>query len=292
MAARLVAAIETGGTKLLARICGVEDVKPVAEGKWATRSADEAANDLVDFLSPLKSDLAAIGMAAFGPLIVDPDSPHYGQMLATTKPGWTGSNLRKQLEDRLGVPVIVDTDVNAAAIAEQEAGAGEGLPNIAYVTVGTGIGAGFAQRGQTLKGSLHPEAGHLPLIRWESDQFPSICPFHQNCAEGLVSGPALTRRLGDIRDLADDPALMALVADYLGQLAASLVMAWSPDRIVWGGGVIVSTQIVEAIQQRLRAALNDYGVGPAVGRPGFCVQAKLENAGLDGAMLMARREGE
>lgn len=288
MSDRLVAGIETGGTKILARICDSEDGRPIADGKWATGSADEAAHDLIGFLSEAGADLAAIGIAAFGPLIVDPDSSDYGKMLATNKPGWTGSNLRAQLEAAIGVPVVVDTDVNAAALAEQAIGAGDALPSIAYVTVGTGIGAGLAVRGHTLKGALHAEGGHLPIVRRTGDDFPSVCSFHANCAEGLVSGPALHKRLGQGRNLADDLEVMELVADYLGQLAATLVLAWSPHRIVWGGGAISTTPIIPEIEQAMRDALGGYGVGDAAYQPGFCVAASLENAGLEGALLVAR----
>lgn len=283
-----MAAIETGGTKILAKLCSVGG-EILATGRWDTSSADRATSDLLQFLTDIPQDsrLAGVGMAAFGPLIVEPESPEYGTMLETTKPGWTGSNLRESLAAQLKVPVIVDTDVNAAAIAEQSLGAGEGLMSVAYVTVGTGIGCGLAIEGRSLKGALHSEAGHLPVIRLPGDDFPSICPFHRHCAEGLVSGPAVRARLGDGRDLADDPDSLDLVADYLGQLGASLVMAWSPHRIVWGGGVVTSSGLVPHIQHRLVAALGGYGAGPAVGRPGFCAPARLENAGLEGALLMA-----
>jgi fructokinase len=290
MAKGLIAGIETGGTKILARICAAEGGETIAERRWETGSADQAAADLGDFLSDLPdgSRLLAVGLAAFGPLVVDPDSPDWGRSLATPKPGWEGANLRAALQDRLGVPVAADTDVNAAAIAEQKLGAGGGLPSIAYVTVGTGIGAGLAVCGQSLKGALHPEAGHLQLVRRPGDQAPSTCPFHANCAEGLAAGPAVHRRLGEGRDLADDRATMDLVADYLGQLAAALVLAWSPHRIVWGGGVITGAPLLPLIQDKLRKTLGSYGVGDAVERPDFCVPAALENAGLEGALLMAQ----
>lgn len=290
MSQQLVAGVETGGTKLLARICTL-DGQAVAERRWQTGSADQAMSDLLPFLTalPAGSRLGAIGLAAFGPLIVDPASPDHGLMLATTKPGWTGSNLRQSLEARLGVPVAVDTDVNAAAIAEQQSGAGRGLASVAYVTVGTGIGCGLAVNGQSLKCALHAEAGHLPVIRLAGDDFPSTCRFHPHCAEGLAAGPAVRRRLGEGRDLADDPAVVELVADYLGQLGASLVLAWSPHRMIWGGGVVAATAMVPQIERQLRSALGGYGVGPAAAEPGFCVPARLEHAGLEGALLIARR---
>lgn len=286
MSAKLLGAIETGGTKILARICEPDSGETVAEGRWETGSAEQAADDLTAFLSG--KPLAAIGIAAFGPLIVDPASPHFGRMLATPKPGWTDSNLRSILEKRLGVPVAVDTDVNAAAVAEQILGAGQGCSSVAYVTVGTGIGAGLAIEGKSLKGALHPEAGHLLLKRRPDDEVASGCPFHADCAEGLVAGRAIRERLGEGRALADHPAVAELVADYLGQLAAALVLTWSPHRIVWGGGVIANASLEMRIGAAMRNCLGGYGVGAAVNDAGFCARATLRDAGLEGALLMAR----
>lgn len=288
---RLLAGIETGGTKILARICEIDSGRTVAEDRWETGSPEKAIDDLAGFLTELPDGaaLAGVGLAAFGPLIVDPAASDYGRMLATSKPGWTGSNLRSELERRMGVPVSVDTDVNAAAIAEQQLGAGEGLPSVAYVTVGTGIGAGLAIDGKSLKGALHPEVGHLRLTRLPGDEMASTCPFHADCAEGLVSGRAVRSRLGEGRSLVDDVAVIEIVAAYLGQLAAALVLAWSPHRIVWGGGVIGAAPLTDLIGSNLREALGGYGVGAAVTRPDFCVPAALEHAGLEGALLMARQ---
>ena len=168
-------------------------------------------------------------------------------------------------------------------------GAGEGLHSVAYITVGTGIGAGLAINGKSLTGSMHPEGGHLPVIRYPGDEMASVCPFHVNCAEGLVSGPALKRRLGEGLTLWDDPHVQKLVVHYLGQLGASLVLAWSPHRIVWGGGAIADLPLVPRIEQAMRSIINDYGVGPAFEHPGFCVPAALKDAGLEGAMIMARQ---
>ena len=291
MSRRLIAGIETGGTKLLARICDEASGEALAEDRWATTSPEAAAGDLADFLSSNSAagELVAIGIAAFGPLIIDPASPDYGQMQSTTKPGWTGSNLRTELSERLRVPVCIDSDVNAAAIAEQAIGAGSGLANVAYVTVGTGIGAGLAIDGQSLKGAMHPEAGHLQVRRQPGDEMRSVCTFHSNCVEGLASGPAIRKRLGEGRDLGEQPEIVELVATYLGQLGAALVLSWSPHRIVWGGGIINATPLVHLIEDKLRAALGGYGAGPALEKPGFCAQAQLQNAGLEGSLLLARR---
>lgn len=291
MVEQLIAGIETGGTKILARITDLNG-KVVADGRWATGTPIIALQNLANFLLTETdgAELAAIGIASFGPLVTDPSSPHYGLMLTTTKPGWSGSNLRADLAARFNLPVIVDSDVNAAALAEQAVGAADGLPSVAYVTVGTGIGAGLAINGRSLIGVMHPEAGHLPLNRERGDEMPSVCRFHENCAEGLVSGPALRQRLGEGRKLSDDPLVQDLAVQYLGQLAASLVLAWSPHRIVWGGGAISEADLSSRIEEAMRIALNDYGVGSAAAKPGFCLPAVLNDAGLEGALMMARQQ--
>ena len=277
-------AIETGGTKLLARL--VQGDAIVAEQRWATTTPEAAEAALLAFAG--HTPLAGAGIAAFGPIVVDPAAPDYGQVLATPKSGWTGANLRAGLERALGVPVAVDTDVNAAALAEAAAGAGRGCPSLAYVTVGTGIGAGLARDGRTLAGALHPEMGHVPVLRFEGDATSSACPFHASCAEGMAAGPALQRRL-DGRALEDSPADFAAVADYLGQFFATIVLAWSPHRIVVGGGVMDVAGLRDAAGERMRAALGGYGVGSAAVQPAFIRPAALEHAGLEGALILARQ---
>src|SRR5262245_15476882 len=103
----VVAGVETGGTKILARVCALDDGETIGERRWETAAADQAAAEVAAFLSTMLPSyrLVAVGMAAFGPLIVNPASPKFGEMLATTKPGWTGSNLRAALEAELNVPV-------------------------------------------------------------------------------------------------------------------------------------------------------------------------------------------
>lgn len=282
-------AIETGGTKLLARMLHGDAVS--AEARWPTTTPEAAQAELLDFVEttlPIGAKLTAAGMAAFGPIIVDPAAANYGEMLATPKPGWAGANLRAALERRLRVPVAVDTDVNAAALAEQHSGAGQGCNSLAYVTVGTGIGAGLARSDHTLGGALHPEMGHVPVLRFEGDATPSACPFHASCAEGMAAGPAVQARLAG-RRLDEVPEAFAAVADYLGQLFATIVLAWSPHRIVAGGGVLAVPGLRDSAAKRMIAALGGYGVGDAALAPGFICAPMLEHAGLEGALILAHR---
>jgi fructokinase len=115
-----------------------------------------------------------------------------------------------------------------------------------------------------------------------------VCPFHQNCAEGLTAGPAIARRLGINRTLSSEPTIFDLVAGYLGELAASLVLCWSPERIIWGGGVMATPGLLERLQGFLEQTLAGYGVGAAVLTRDFCALPALVDSGLEGALLMAR----
>ena len=277
-------AIETGGTKILARLVRGDTV--IAEQRWPTTTPQAAEAALLAFAGDWA--VSGIGIAAFGPIVVDPEAANYGEVLATPKPGWAGANLRATLSDRLGAPAAVDTDVNLAAVAEQLKGAGQDCASVAYVTVGTGIGAGLARDGRTLIGALHPEMGHVPVLRLAGDEAASGCPFHSSCAEGLAAGPGVQLRMNG-RKLEDSPSDFAAVADYIGQLFATVVLAWTPHRIVAGGGVLGVPGLREAATARMAVALGGYGVGTAVNAAGFVTAPLLEHAGLDGALILAKQ---
>ena len=246
--------------------------------------------DIGDSLEKALTDnrhFSGIGIATFGPVTLDPAAPDYGRLLATPKHGWSGFDLLGELRARFNAPVVIDTDVNTAALAEQQNGAGHGLPCVAYVTVGTGIGGGLSCDGKVLHGSMHPEIGHIRLRRRESDNVASACPFHDDCAEGLASGAAIATRLASPASLADSPATLALIADYLGELLATLTLAWSPHRIVLGGGVSKTAGLHNMVAEAMRHVLGNYGAAAAA-RSDFVVAPHFADSGLEGALLMAR----
>jgi fructokinase len=285
---RAYAGVELGGTKILCRV-QAEEGPILSAGRFATSTPAQAVADigacLREGVGP--RTLVALGVASFGPIRLDPAAPDFGCILATPKPGWSGFALRAALRAQFDVPLGIDTDVNAAAIAEQRLGAGRGLKAVAYVTVGTGIGAGLVLAGQTLKGALHPEAGHLRLRRRPGDTVPSSCPFHEDCAEGLAAGPAVARRLGDAAALAADRATFALIAAYLGDLCASLALSWSPQRILLGGGVLATEGLLTATAAAMRLSLGGY-LPEFAAAPGYLAPPQLADPGLEGALHLAR----
>ena len=281
----IFAAIETGGTKILARLF-TADGTVLAEGRWPTRDGDAAIEDLIPFIGGHGAP-AAIGMSAFGPIITDRSSPDFGEIMPTTKAGWTGSNLARALTDRFGCPIAIDTDVGGAALAEARIGAGQGFDPVAYVTVGTGIGGGLYFRCATYQGVVAPEIGHTLIQRAPGDDAPSICAYHTHCAEGLASGPAVRARLGT-RQLVDTPDVRALVAGYITQLLFSLTLSWAPARFVIGGGVTLGTGIADEVRALFPAQVGGFGAGHRALADDYIVPAQLANAGLEGAAIMAR----
>src|SRR5207302_3179878 len=121
-------------------------------------------------------ELAAIGVGSFGPIDLNPASATYGYITTTPKSGWKDTNIVGTLQDRLGVPVAFDTDVNAAALGEYRWGAAQGSDPSVYITVGTGIGGGIYVNGAQLHGLIHPEMGHIQLPWLDHGDFSGMCP--------------------------------------------------------------------------------------------------------------------
>ena len=196
---QLYGAIEAGGTKFVcAAARDVDDT--VTETRIPTTTPARTLRDVTEFFAAAAAELGrfdAFGIASFGPVDLNRASPTFGQILATPKPGWSHTDLVTPLAQQFECPVRIDTDVNAAALAEASRGSGDLFGTLVYVTVGTGIGGGAIVNGETLKGLLHPEMGHTRVVRDARDvDFPGICPFHGDCLEGLASGSAIVARYG------------------------------------------------------------------------------------------------
>ena len=262
---KLFGAIEAGGTKFVCA-AGSDPHDLAAETRIATTTPVATLAAAVDFFDGVVAEhgaLAAVGIAAFGPVDLKPASPTFGRLLATPKSGWAAADLVAPFAQRFGCPVAIDTDVNAAALAEALHGAGRNCGTVVYVTVGTGIGGGVAVDGRTLKGSLHPEMGHIRVLRHARDRdFAGICPFHGDCLEGLASGPAIEARYGAPLDrLPRDHEAVRVIGYYLGQLATSIVLLLAPERVIFGGGVMNAEPVLHEIRAACANLLNGYA-GP------------------------------
>jgi fructokinase len=257
--------IETGGSKWQCAVGSAPDDLRANE-TLPTTTPKETIDRVVAFFER-EGPVEAIGIGSFGPLDGKVSSPTWGHITTTPKPGWAHADVGQEIRRRLSVPVVFDTDVNAAAFGEHLWGAAQGLDTFCYITVGTGIGGGGMARGKLLHGLVHPEFGHMRIPHdLEADPFPGVCPYHGDCWEGLASGLAIEARWGrSAVDLAGDEAVWELEARYLALGLVCVICVLSPERIVLGGGVMSAPGLLPLIRREIGALMNGYLDNPAVG---------------------------
>lgn len=287
---RLIGAIEAGGTKFVLALARA-DGTVLARGRIDTISPAVTFGEMQAFFrqaSAAHGPIAAFGVGSFGPFDNDPASPTYGSITTTPKTGWPEANFPAALAE-FGVPVICDTDVNAAALGEWQAGAGRGCGLIAYTTVGTGIGTGLVRDGHPLGGFSHYEIGHVPVERLPGDTFAGACRVHHDCAEGMASGTAIRERWGE--ELKGEERI-ELIAGYLAQLAAVLMLTHMPERLIFGGWVMQVPGLIEALRKAAVVRFADYIHSPHLdpGLERYIVTPGLGNdAGITGAIELGRQ---
>jgi fructokinase len=255
--APLIAGVELGGTKVNCILASgpdrIEDEVriPTTDPQATLAAVEETLERWQGF--------AAIGIASFGPISIDHHAGDYGHITSTPKPGWAGTDVARRLARRFGVPTGFHTDVVGAALAEARWGAGRGIEDLAYVTIGTGVGVGMIAGGKPVDGLTHAELGHIRPVRFVGDDWIGACPFHGACVEGLVAGPAIRARTGTAAEElpADDPAWDG-VAHGIAQLLHTLVLTGVPRRIVVGGGVMSEGHLFPRVRTAMVASLAGY----------------------------------
>lgn len=284
--------IEAGGTKFVCGFgTGPHDLHRI---EFPTTSPQGTIHTAVAFFR--QHNPRALGVASFGPIDLDPASPRYGFITTTPKEPWRNVDLAGELRRALDIPIAFDTDVNGAALGEARWGAAQGLPDVVYLTVGTGIGGGAIAAGRLVHGLIHPEMGHLFIPRDSSDPFEGCCPSHGVCWEGLASGTAIARRWGQpAHTLPSGHPAWALEAKYLALGLANIICTLSPRRVILGGGVLRHSDLLPMVQHNLTRLLNGYLQSPAIldGIDSYVVAPLLgANAGVLGAIALAQTIGD
>ena len=292
---QLFGGIEGGGTKF---ICAVgtspDDIR--REIRIPTTTPEETLAGAILFFQQAEVDfgrLSALGVASFGPVDPRPDSPTYGHILPTPKPGWTDADIVGTLRSAFDIPIGFDTDVNGAALGEWTWGAAQGLDTFIYLTIGTGVGGGAMVNGKLLHGLLHPEMGHIMIPHdKDRDPFEGACPFHKDCFEGLASGPAMEKRWGQKAETLplDHPA-WELEAHYVALALVNYITTLSPQRIIIGGGVGGREELLSLIRKNVQMILNGYVQSPAITEKidEYTVPPGLGGrSGMLGAMALAK----
>ncbi len=284
-------AIEAGGTKFVVAV-GNENGEVLERASFPTTSPDETMKETIAFFKD--KDVETIGLGCFGPIDPDKNSPTYGYITTTPKPGWANYNIVGVLAEAFpDMPIGFDTDVNGACLGEAYFGAAKGLDSALYLTIGTGIGGGAIVEGNLVHGLLHPEMGHMVMNVREDDPYKGKCPYHGTCFEGMAAGPAIEERWGKKgNELPADHPAWDLEAWYIAQALAIYVLTLSPKKIILGGGVMHKKQLFPQIHKYLQERLNgyiqkdeittdkikDYVVYPGLG----------DNAGICGALALAK----
>jgi fructokinase len=260
----MLTGIELGGTKIVvlrARGRSIENRETIP-----TTAPAETLGAAVSILERWHGEVpfAAMGIASFGPLRLDRSAADFGMMLLTPKAGWEGADIFGTLTAPFDCPAAIDTDVNGAALAELRWGAGaQGeVPSdsLCYITIGTGVGGGFAFNGRTVHGAMHPEIGHIRVPRAAGDAFAGSCPFHGDCIEGLISGPALATRFG-VPAHAADPTDRRWndVASDLAHLVSTILLSTAARQVLIGGGVGMGRpDLLDRVRREVVAQLAGY----------------------------------
>lgn len=293
----LLGGIEAGGTKMVCAV-STEEGRLLERVVIPTKTPETTIPPMIDFFKQWQP--AALGIGSFGPVNLNKASAAYGHIMKTPKKEWAHYDLLGAFRDGLKIPAEIDTDVNAAALAEVTWGAAKGCNTAIYITVGTGVGVGVYCNGGLLHGLVHPEAGHILISRRRDDPFAGCCPFHDNCLEGLASGPAIEQRWGRPGgELADRDEVWELEADYIGQAVTNYILTYSPQRVILWGGVMHQQRLFPMVRARVREMLGGYvqheltgeQIDAYIAPPGLGEDPGILGAVLLGKQALSKEEG-
>ncbi len=296
---KLILGIDIGGTKSAAVIGTAEGVV-LARAAAKTDANDwrrgvatliELARDVCRDYGCQMSEITAVGVSCGGPLNFETGTIHAPPNL----PGWEAVPLKALLEAEFGLLVQVENDANATAIAEHRWGAGAGCRNMAFLTMGTGIGAGLILNNQLYRGrnGLAGEIGHMRLVLGG----PLCLCGKRGCLEALASGTAIGRmgreRFGDVsvtahevcdRARLGDPIatdILAQAAYFMGLGLAGLLQTLNLERIVLG---TLAVHAADLLLEPIRRSAQE-NCWPSVWAGVSIVPAALGDAAQDKAAL-------
>ena len=281
----IVGLVEAGGTKFVVGVCDASR-RIISRSRIATTTPEETIGAAVAWLEEQGESYAAVGVASFGPLDLDPCSSLWGHITRTPKAHWQNADMAGPFAQAFGCPVAIDTDVNGAALGEWLWGAGRGSDSTLYLTVGTGIGGGAVVGGRLIRGLSHPEMGHIRMPRHPSDlDFQGNCPFHGDCFEGLAAGPAIKARWGtSLSGLPANHKAHEIIAWYLAQAVQTFQAILEPGRIILGGGVMGTPGLLDRVRREAARTCARYFVGDPAAL--IVAPALGDDTGLLGALAL------
>lgn len=270
----MIAGVDIGGTKIAVGIVDASGHVIIREDTpiHVDRGPEDATLRILDILGRQKQatgiSVTGIGIGCTGP--VDPITGELGDV--NTLPGWRGWNPCQELAAGLQVEAVLENDADAAVLGEARVGSNRGARNMLCVIVGTGIGTGLLVDGTVYRGAghSHPELGHHVI----EVSGPLCSCGARGCWEAFAAGPAMeewfarhaegrpaldARAICAQARLGDANALRAVqrTAEYLGIGLANIISTFIPERIVFGGSVMQSADLLlpvmrEVVQQNCR----------------------------------------
>ena len=293
----LTIGVDIGGTTIKAAVIA-RDGRIVAKASAPTPHTSVETDDaLVEVISALAAEhpVTAVGLAVAGFISTDQQVVMFAPHLA-----WRDSPVPARLGDRLGLPVVMEHDVNAAMWAEYRIGAAVGAEVALLIALGTGIGAGLIVHGELYRGAfgVAPELGHITVVH---DGRPCPCG-KRGCWERYCSGTALAATATELGWPAEtgqqvgvaarngDQLALAAIDDLAGWLARGLALAvdvFDPELIVIGGGVsTIADLFLQTAEQRLAPLVTGAGYRPL---PKLAAADLQDTASMVGAGLLARQ---
>ena len=284
MLQKLYGGIELGGTKTICAV-GNENGNLLAQTVIPTTSVNETFAAIFNFFEQNES-FETLGVGSFGPVQLNPSHENYGAIYNSPKKGWEAVNVKGLLEARLKVTVVVETDVNCAALGEQYYGLAQKVHSFSYLTLGTGIGGGLVQDDKLIHGILNLEMGHMRLPHEPfTSAFEGACTYHRDCFEGIASGYAMAQRYGKPAEQIDDIRAWELEASYIAAAVNNLMMTIGPELIILGGGLINHNGLLAAIRTRVGQNINNYLDFPDLET--YLVRSSGTSNGVQGAIKLA-----
>lgn len=268
----MIGAVDIGGTKIAV---GMVDDNGKVLSRMEAPTDPNRYSDSIELIAHMLrktaqragAEITGVGIGSTGP--VDPMRGEFGDV--DFLPGWRDKSPVKDLSAVFNVPVALENDGDAAALAEAGWGAGRNRTRLIYVTVGTGIGGGIVLDGKLYRGvdGAHPEVGHHVV----DPAGPQCSCGFRGCWESLAAGPAMVawfqhnapendphregitaKRICELARAKDVVALKAVETEayYLGLGLANLINLFTPDAIVLSGSIMKSSDL---FLDRIRALI-------------------------------------
>ena len=164
--------------------------------------------------------------------------------------------------------------------------------SLAYITVGTGIGVGLVINSQPVMGLMHPEGGHIPLLKSfkDTEEEANSCGFHKSCVEGFSSSVFASNLIDvDINELENhsDNQVFKDISENVGQLCASVCLMTSVEKIVIGGGLSQSKDFLENVNSSFVKHINSYLPNGVIPKDYIELCGDYDKVGIKGAAYLS-----